>query len=931
MAKTDFALEYKSESRSGDGAISNNDKPNGSGTGPEHPRDILASEHSEGDPLSAPPESGGRKHENHSFSTPTPGSLAQARTAEMLRESILRHVRYTLVRPTSELKPVDYLKPVSLAIRDRIVDRMLETESRFRDKHAKRLYYLSMEFLMGRSLGDNLSNLRLEELCREVLAAFGIDLEDVLDSESDAGLGNGGLGRLAACFLESLATLGMPGYGYGIDYEYGLFKQEIVNGFQREKPDRWKANGTPFEIEHPEEAISIPMYGRLDSQRDPDGNLKQTWINYKVVLGIPADMPIVGYLGQTVNWLRLFTARASEDFDIDIFNRGDYLHAVEQKIGSENISRVLYPSDSAMAGKELRLVQEYFLVACAIGDIMRRFRLQYDDIDQLPAKAAIQMNDTHPSLAVVELMRVLLDQYGLPFDQAWDITRRTLAYTNHTLLPEALEKWSVPLMEKVLPRHIQIIFSINDRFLREIEPLPFIDSEKMQKVSIIEEGYEKHVRMAHLCIVGSHSVNGVSQLHSDLLVKSLVPEFAEIWPGKFNNKTNGVAPRRWLMKANPGLTDLISRTLDEQKWITDLSRLRDLEPWAEDQEFRAAFKEVKRQNKLRLADAIQNQTGVVVDPDSIFDVQIKRIHEYKRQLLAVMNVIHDYLRIVEHGETPTVARTYIFAGKAAPGYWAAKQIIKLIHNVAAVVNNDERAQDAIKVTFLPDYRVSLAQLIIPGADLSEQISTAGMEASGTGNMKLSMNGALTIGTWDGANIEIAEEVGIDNIFIFGLRTEEILEMQKKGTYNPRERYDNDPLVKEVLDALASDRFCPNEHGLFRWIFDELVHRGDKYYHIADFPSYVETQKQIAGEFRNDEIWCRKAILNVARIGKFSSDRTVIEYARDIWHIGPYQKSATGGKAAGQPHTLLPRLPVLNGDAIPVIELKPETGPNPVSE
>ena len=839
-----------------------------------------------------------------------------------LREAILNHVQYTLVRPTTGLKPVDYLRPLSLAIRDRIVDRMMSTESKFRHKDAKRLYYLSMEFLMGRSLGDNVSNLRIEEQCRGVLAGLGVNLDEVLDSESDAGLGNGGLGRLAACFLESLATLGMPGYGYGIDYEYGLFKQEIVDGFQREKPDRWKANGTPFEIEHPEEAVSIPMYGRMDSQRDVDGNLKQTWINYKVVLGIPADMPIVGYLGHTVNWLRLFTARASEDFDIEIFNRGDYMHAVEQKIASENISRVLYPSDAAVAGKELRLVQEYFLVACAIGDIIRRFRQEHRDFELLPEKAAIQMNDTHPSLAVAELMRVLLDQEGLPFARAWDITRRTLAYTNHTLLPEALEKWSVPLMEKVLPRHVQIIFSINERFLREITDLPFMNGEKLRKMSIVEEGYEKHVRMANLCIVGSHSVNGVSELHSDLVVKSLVPEFAELWPDKFNNKTNGVAPRRWLMKANPGLTDLISRTLDEQKWITDLSRLRDLEPFADDEAFRAAFKEVKRQNKLKLADSIAAQLNVTVNPDSIFDVQIKRIHEYKRQLLAVMHVIHDYLRIVEHGEVPASARTYIFSGKAAPGYWAAKQIIKLIHNVADVVNNDARVKDAIKVAFLPDYRVSLATLIIPGADLSEQISTAGMEASGTGNMKLSMNGALTVGTWDGANIEIAQEVGLENIFVFGLRAEEILQMQRVSSYNPRERYDNDPVVKEVMDALASDRFCPSEHGLFRWIFDELVHRGDKYYHIADFPSYVEVQKEIGEEYQKDEIWCRKSILNVARIGKFSSDRTVLEYAHDIWHIGPYEKPAKGFKPAGKPAAVGgPEPPVLNGEGIPVAKLE----------
>jgi len=842
----------------------------------------------------------------------SPEFLSQVRPAEVLREAILRHVRYTLVRPTSELKPADYLKPVSLAIRDRIVDRMLETESRYRHKDCKKLYYLSMEFLMGRSLGDNLSNLRVEELCREVLAGFGVSLDEVLDSENDAGLGNGGLGRLAACFLESLATLGMPGFGYGIDYEYGLFKQEIFNGFQREKPDRWKANGTPFQIEHPEESGNIPMYGRVEGPREVEHSLEQVWLNQKIVVGIPTDMPIVGYLGQTVNWLRLFTARASEDFDIEIFNRGDYIRAVEQKIQSENISRVLYPSDSVMSGKELRLIQEYFLVACAMGDIMRRFRQQHKKIQLLPSKVAIQMNDTHPSLAVAELMRVLLDEERLNWDEAWEITQQTLAYTNHTLLPEALEKWSVPLLEKVLPRHMLIIFNINHELLRQMQQYSFLDDEKRRRMSIIEEGYEKQVRMANLCMVGSHSVNGVSELHTELLIHSLAPEFAQVWPEKFNNKTNGVAPRRWLMKANEGLTDLIGRTLDENKWITDLRKLRDLEPFAEDEGFREAFKEVKRQNKLKLARVIQEQSGVAVDPDSMFDAQIKRIHEYKRQLLNVMGIIHDYLGVVERGEMPAVARTYIFAGKAAPGYWAAKQIIKLIHSVAEVVNNDEKTRDIMKVAFLPDYRVSLAQLIIPAADLSEQISMAGMEASGTGNMKLAMNGALTIGTYDGANIEIAEEVGDDNIYIFGLRAEEIREMQQKGSYNAHERYENDTTVREVMDALASDRFCPNEHGLFRWIFDELVHRGDRYFHIADFPAYVQTQELINGEYLNEDVWWRKAILNVARIGKFSSDRTVMEYARDIWHIGQFE---TSGR---------PKAPVRTG--APVVKAKVETLP-----
>ncbi len=850
----------------------------------------------------------------------SPEFLSQVRPAEVLREAILRHVRYTLVRPTSELKPADYLKPVSLAIRDRIVDRMLETESRYRHKDSKRLYYLSMEFLMGRSLGDNLSNLRVEDMCREVLAGFGVSLDEVLDSENDAGLGNGGLGRLAACFLESMATLGMPGFGYGIDYEYGLFKQEIFNGFQREKPDRWKANGTPFQIEHPEEAVNIPLYGRVEGPREVEHSLEQVWQGQKIVVGIPTDMPIVGYLGQTVNWLRLFTARASEDFDIEIFNRGDYIRAVEQKIATENISRVLYPSDSVMSGKELRLVQEYFLVACAIGDIMRRFRQQHKNMELLPSKLAIQMNDTHPSLAVAELMRVLVDEERLPWEQAWEITQQTLAYTNHTLLPEALEKWSVPLLEKVLPRHMLIIFNINHEFLREMQQYSFLDEEKRRHMSIIEEGYEKQVRMANLCIVGSHSVNGVSKLHTDLLIHSLAPDFAQVWPEKFNNKTNGVAPRRWLMKCNEGLTDLISRTLDENKWITDLHKLRDLEPFAEDEGFRDAFKEVKRQNKLRLAEVIQDLSGVSVDPDSMFDAQIKRIHEYKRQLLNVMGIIHDYLGIVERGQMPLVPRTYIFAGKAAPGYWAAKQIIKLIHSVAEVVNNDEKTRDVMKVAFLPDYRVSLAQLIIPAADLSEQISMAGMEASGTGNMKLAMNGALTIGTYDGANIEIAEEVGEDNIYIFGLRSEEIREMQQKGLYNSRERYEKDPAIREVMDALASDRFCPNEHGLFRWIVDELVHRGDRYFHIADFPTYVDTQQVIDTEYINQNLWWRKAILNVARIGKFSSDRTVLEYARDIWHIGQFERS---GRAVKVPPRAKPVVAKPAAEPVPATEVAPE--------
>lgn len=816
--------------------------------------------------------------------------LPNVRPAELLRESIYRHIRYTLVwRNPRELRPIELLTPVSLAIRDRIVDRMIETEERVRRADAKRLYYLSMEFLMGRSLSDNLNNLGIWDLCREVLDSMGSSLDDVLACELDAGLGNGGLGRLAACFLESLATLGMPGYGYGIDYEYGLFRQEIASGFQREKPDRWKANGTPFEIGRPDRALAIPLYGRVETARDSHGNLRQSWTNQKIVLGVPSDMPVVGWGGETVNFLRLFSARASEDFDIEIFNRGDYIRAVEQKIGMENISRVLYPSDSVMSGKELRLVQEYFLVACAIGDLVRRYDLDHKSYEEFPSKVAIQMNDTHPSLAVAELMRVFIDEKGLEWEQAWELTQATCAYTNHTLLPEALERWSVSLMERVLPRHMQIIYGINHQFLRSISEHSFTDPDLMRRTSIIEEGADKQVRMAHLAIVGSHAINGVSELHSELVKTSLVPDFANLWPERFSNKTNGVAPRPWLRKANPRLSALLTESVGE-RWITDLSMLLGLEKFAGDPAFLAKFREVKQHNKNRLSKIIFDQVGVNADPASLFDVQIKRIHEYKRQLLNVMRIIDQYLQAVDRGIEIEVPRTYIFAGKAAPGYWAAKQIIKLIHNVAAVVNADPRIHDRIKVAFLPDYRVSLAEAIIPAADISEQISTAGMEASGTGNMKLSMNGALTVGTYDGANIEILQEVGEENFYLFGLRAEVIEEMKRTGSYNPQERYANNERTKAVIDSFASDRFSPQEPGLFRWIVDEILYRGDRYFHLADLPSYIEVNQTVDGDYQNPELWSRKAALNVARIGKFSSDRTILEYARDIWHIGPFERA-----------------------------------------
>ncbi|MGA7859800.1 MAG: glycogen/starch/alpha-glucan phosphorylase, partial [Terracidiphilus sp.] len=573
----------------------------------------------------------------------------------------------------------------------------------------------------------------------------------------------------------------------------------------------------------------------------------------------------------------------SEDFDIDIFNRGDYIRAVEQKIASENISRVLYPSDSVMAGKELRLVQEYFLVACAVRDIVRSYLATHNDFSSFAGKVAIQMNDTHPALAVAEVMRVLVDENNLEWAEAWEITRKTLAYTNHTLLPEALEKWSVALMERVLPRHMQIIYAINYDFLRSLTAYSWVDGDKVRRMSIIEEGHDKNVRMAHLAIVGSHAVNGVSELHSQLIRTSLVPEFAQLWPAKFSNKTNGVAPRRWLLKANPHLSRLLCESIGDS-WITDMAELRNLEPFSTDEGFQARFAEVKLQNKQRLARIIRDETGVITDPRSMFDVQIKRIHEYKRQLLNVLRVMHDYLCMVEDGEAPKTARTVLFAGKAAPGYWAAKQIIKLIHSVAAVVNKDPRANQLLRVAFLPDYRVSLAESIIPAADLSEQISTAGMEASGTGNMKLMMNGAVTVATWDGANIEIAEEAGEDNIYIFGLRAEQIEQMQRNGLYRAREYYERDPRIKRVLDCFLNDRFSPSEPGLFRWIFDELINRGDRFFHVADLPQYIDVNARIDADFPDTVKWRRMSILNTARSHKFSSDRTIKEYSAGIWDL-----------------------------------------------
>jgi len=795
--------------------------------------------------------------------------------------AIKRHLTYSAAKTSEQATVHDWLQAISLAVREFAIDGILATQGRLRQSGAKRLYYLSIEFLMGRTLGSTLYNLGLYDLCRDALLELGVDLAEIEEAETDAALGNGGLGRLAACFLDSLASLALPGFGYGINYEFGLFKQQIVDGYQREKPDYWQGISSPWLIQRPENICLVPLYGRIEHASDKRGGYNPMWLDWQLLVGVPYDMPVVGYGGRNVNYLRLFSARTSEEFDIRIFNDGDYFRAVEKKIQSETVSKLLYPSDSVTAGQELRLIQEYFLVSCALRDITRRFQQEHDDMRALPDKVAIQLNDTHPALAVAEMMRLLVDERSLDWESAWELTCSTLGYTNHTLMPEALERWPVPLLDRVLPRHMQIIHEIDRRFLEAVETRWPGDAARLQRMAIVSPGDPPQARMAHLAIVGSHSVNGVSRLHSELVKTELVPDLYRMWPEKFNNKTNGITPRRWLLKANPSLAGLITRTIGNQ-WITDLERLRELEKHSGDPGFQEAFHAVKTANKQRLADLIQSVCGLRVDADTLFDVQIKRIHEYKRQLLNAMHIIHQYLSVVEDGRVLKVPRTYVFAGKAAPGYTAAKLIIKLINSVADVINRDPRANDQMRVAFIPDYRVSLAEKIIPAADISEQISTAGMEASGTGNMKLALNGALTIGTMDGANIEMREGVGAENIYIFGLSAGEVRELRPH--YRPRDHYEHSDAIRRVVDAIASDLFCPREPGLFIPIRDNLIERGDYYCHLADFQAYVDSQQHVSDDYAHPPIWSRKAILNVAGMGRFSSDRTIREYAEGIWGI-----------------------------------------------
>ena len=803
-------------------------------------------------------------------------------TAKDLQHLIEWHLKYSLCKRVCEAHKEHLFTALALAVRDLCVDGMFKTAARHSAKNPKRVYYLSLEYLLGRLLPNNLYNFEIMDLLDEVKLDNPIPLKDVIDCEYDPALGNGGLGRLAACILDSIATQGLPGYGYGINYQFGLFKQYFENGWQKERADAWLDRSSPWQIERADRSHLMQLGGRIEYV-EKDGMREPRWVDTKQLIGIPFDMPIVGYSGKTVNYLRLFSARAVNTLDIEVFNKGGYVEAVEKNITAETISKVLYPSDDVESGRYLRLIQQYFFCSCVINDILRRFTETHLDMKQLPEKVAIQLNDTHPTLAIVELMRVLLDVYHLDWQEAFDTVRKTMAYTNHTLLPEALEKWPVHMFEKFLPRHLLIIYEINEWLMKQVRDKYPGDTNKLYHMSIIEEGHEKKIRMAHLAIVGSFSVNGVAELHSELVKHNLMPDFYDMWPEKFNNKTNGVTPRRWLLEANQGLSKLISSQIGDG-WITNLSELRRLEPLVSDKKFLKKLDAIKHENKKRLAKLIDETTGVQVDTNSIFDCQVKRIHEYKRQFLNILHVVHQYLDIVENGKQMIHPKTYIFGGKAAPSYETAKLIIKFINNVANVVNNDPRVNGQLKVVFIPDYKVSSAEIIIPASDISEQISTAGYEASGTGNMKFTMNGALTVGTLDGANIEIREEVGAENFYLFGLTAEEVEGRHMRNSHQPWDYYNSDSRIKRVIDSLTDGTFTPNEDkNLFAPLAQNIMFK-DYYMLLADFDSYTAVQDKISEDYLNREEWCKKALLNIARSGKFSIDRTVAEYAKEIWNV-----------------------------------------------
>lgn len=777
----------------------------------------------------------------------------------------------------------DYYMALAYTVRDRLTNRRIKTVQTYFEQDAKIVYYLSAEFLIGRLMVNNLINLGIYDEMQQALKESGLNLDDLIEREEEPGLGNGGLGRLAACFLDSLATLEIPAIGYGIRYEFGIFDQLIVGGWQHEIPDNWLRHGNPWEIVRPDYMVEVKFGGHTEAFTDGQGHYRVQWYPRTAVYGVPYDTPVAGYNNNTVNTLRLWSAKAGEDFNFQVFDAGDYTQAVAAKTFSENISKVLYPNDNTPQGKELRLQQQYFFVSCSLQDIIRQYFRNHDNFDAFPDKVAIQLNDTHPSIGVAELMRLLVDEHQLEWDKAWSITQRTFAYTNHTLLSEALERWSVDLFSHLLPRHLEIIYEINYRFLSEIRLKYPKDPDRLARMSLIEEGGEQKVRMAHLACIGSHTVNGVAELHTELIKQELMRDFYEMYPEKFQNKTNGVTPRRWMLMSNPPLSALITEKIGD-RWVTDLDDLKRLEAFVDVPEFQAQWKTIKQDNKQRLADYIQRTNNIEVDANSLFDVQIKRIHEYKRQLLNVLHIIALYRRIKANPAIDVLPRTFIFGGKAAPGYFMAKMVIKLINSVGDMVNHDPDVAGRLKVVFLNNYGVSLGQIAYPAADLSEQISTAGKEASGTGNMKFSMNGALTIGTLDGANVEIREEVGEENFFLFGLTAQAVLDMKAKG-YHPMPYYYNNDELKGVIDCIMSGYFSPRDPSLFKSIIDTLL-LDDEYMLLADFQSYIDCQDKVSEAYRDQIHWTRMSILNVARMGKFSSDRTISQYCQDIWHVDP---------------------------------------------
>ena len=809
-----------------------------------------------------------------------------------LLESMANHIEFSQCKNRYTAEDFDIFRSFALSIRDRLVEFWNDTQQTYHRKKCKQVYYLSLEYLIGRSLKNNLLNLGISDAGEDAIRKIGYDLEEIQELEHDAGLGNGGLGRLAACFLESMATLELPAHGYGIRYEFGIFKQQFENGAQVEAPDNWLEEGYPWEIPRWEVVYPVHFFGQVKEIINKKGNSKRVWVETEEVLAMAYDVPIAGYGNHTVNNLRLWSAKPSKSFDFQLFNSGDYIQAVEETQRSGTISKVLYPNDQGFSGKELRLKQQYFFVAASLQDIIQRFKTHSENFESFPEHVAIQLNDTHPSIAIPELMRIFVDEEDLEWNEAWSITTRVFAYTNHTVLPEALERWSVDLMGRLLPRHLEIIYEINDLFLESVKKQFPDDADLLRRISFIEENDHKQIRMPYLSIVGSHTINGVAELHTELLKTTVFKDFYKLFPERFQNKTNGITPRLWLRNVNPELSKIITAKIGDG-WITELQQLRQLEAFADEPEFQQSWRSVKRLKKEQLAYWLKQNGGISIDPESLFDVQIKRIHEYKRQLLNILHVIFLYNQMLEHPELPFVPRTFLFGGKAAPGYYMAKLIINLANDVARVVNHDPAMHGRLKVVFVPNYNVSVAEKMIPATDISQHISTAGTEASGTGNMKFILNGALILGTMDGANIEIAEEVGAENIFTFGMSSDEVSSLAKSG-YNPRVSYQHNPGLREALSMINTGYFNRDKPHLYNDLYNSLVFE-DKYMLLEDFASYVECQQRVIKTWQDPEKWTRMSILNTAASGKFSSDRTIAEYAKDIWELEPVTVELPGKK------------------------------------